>query len=59
MFSHLKKLKCIITLSRSAVRAISIYKLLKKIKNLNKILKDNKFSFKERAVKLLKKWKVS
>jgi intein/homing endonuclease len=56
---YLKKLEKIATLSRSVMRAISIYKLLKKIKNLNKISRDNKFSFKERAAKVLKKWKAS
>jgi hypothetical protein len=55
MSLYLKKLEKIATLSHNAMHAISIYKLLKKIKNLNKILKDNKFSFKERAAKVLKK----
>jgi hypothetical protein len=48
-----------VTLLRSAIYAISVYKLLKKIKNLDEILRDNRFSFKERAAKLLEKWKAS
>ena len=59
MSLYLKKLEKMATLSRSAVHAISIYKLLKKIKNLDKIPRDNKFFFKERAAKVLKKWKAS
>jgi hypothetical protein len=41
------------------MRTTSVYKLLKKIKNLDEIPRDNRFSFKERAAKLLEKWKVS
>ena len=59
MSSYLKKLEKMATPSRSAVRATSIHKLLKKIKNLDEIPRDDKFSFKERAAKVLEKWKAS
>ena len=55
MSLYLKRLERIVTLLQSTILTISIYKVLKKIKNLNKILRDNKFSFKERVAKLLKK----
>lgn len=59
MSSYLKRLERMVTPSRSAVRATSVHKLLKKIKNLDEIPRDDRFSFKERAAKLLEKWKAS
>jgi len=59
MSSYLKRLERMATPSRSAVRATSVHKLLKKIKNLDEIPRDDGFSFKERAAKLLEKWKAS
>jgi len=55
MSLYLKRLEHIVTLLRSTIYTTSIYKLLKKIKNLDEILRDNGFSFKERVAKLLEK----
>jgi len=55
MSLYLRKLERMVTSSQSAVRATSIYKLLKKIKNLDELPRHDRFSFKERAAELLEK----
>ena len=59
MSTYLRKLEHIGDPPRSILRATRITKLLKKITNLDDIPRDSKFSFKERAVRLLEKWRTN
>jgi hypothetical protein len=59
MSAYLRKLEHIGDPPRSILRATRTTKLLKKITNLDEIPRDSKFSFKERAVVLLEKWRTN
>ncbi|CZT53520.1 uncharacterized protein RSE6_15140 [Rhynchosporium secalis] len=57
--AYLKELEHIEDLPGSVLSTTRIYKVLKKITRLDDIPKNSKFSFKERAVMLVGKWKPS
>ncbi|KAH6699890.1 hypothetical protein BKA61DRAFT_705983 [Leptodontidium sp. MPI-SDFR-AT-0119] len=59
IFTYLKKLEHIGDPPQSILRVTRITKLLKKITNLDEILRNSKYSFKDRATTLLEKWGTS
>ena len=57
MSLFLKKLEKFEIPSRIIADDTRIYKVLKKVLNLDQIPRDGKFSFKDRVARLLEKWK--